>query len=262
MVENVPPIDLLILVAHKDEEFINTVIDHAIKSSINKFSNIYLVVPRDNLDRVKAKVHQDVNILSDEDLISEEFRKVIYQVAPENRRGWLNQQVIKMVFVRNSASSGVLVLDADTVLLGKSLWLDDRGRQVISLDFDQYLPYENHFRKFLDLIFRERVIHSYMSFVTHYQLMQPVVLREIFPSIDDLRIWIEIAKFEKEQSPASEYHTYGRYITQYHPESCILVRWGNANASNQKILDRQPILGQINFKGYESVSIHSYLQKL
>jgi hypothetical protein len=259
--QNIPPIELLILVAAKDEGSINTIIDHAIKSSINKISDIYLVVPRNNLARVKADTREGVKLLSDEDLVPESLRNTVRQVAPENRQGWLMQQIIKIVFVRSSTSAGVLVLDADTVLLNRSLWLDGNGRQSLSFDFDQYLPYENHFRRFCESMFGIQVIRSKMSFVTHYQLMQPRFLKEIFNRNEDILRWISLLNFEEEQSPASEFHTYGRYVTEFHGESCIMVRWGNRNVSKRKFSSEQSKGGNLTLKGYESVSIHSYLQK-
>jgi hypothetical protein len=216
-------------------------------------------------DRLDQSDHA-VIVREEETLLPPLVVDALYSYGGGRSTPWLLQQAIKLMMVLGSDQPAVLVLDADTVLLQPRTWVCGT-RQVLAVVHEFHEPYDQHFRfLFGDIDHGRRV-----SFVAHHQLMQPHLVREMMSEIDTdpieaLAIWIRSARRDC-ASPVSEYHTYGRWLWERHPECTALARWGNmpvprprlsrtvGNRSGPAALDAI----SRTFRGVGSVSSHRYL---
>jgi hypothetical protein len=173
--------------------------------------------------------------------------------------GWRVQQILKFCLAMQSASSATLVIDADTVLLHRKVWLANGGIQLLQFSEEYHQPYRNLLRSHFGIQPSLPV-----SFVTHHQLMQSEIVKEIFPAEGALVDWY-LASLEPGGGKMSEYETYGHYLTTKHPNRVAYGNWANLWSPNLAM-----VLASLNRTGqplpallgdYNTVSFHSHSQK-
>lgn len=133
------------------------------------------------------------------------------------RASWMRQQYIKSLIVHQSEMP-VLILDADTFLVKPLVWHSENHQLLLLNPADYHAPYTTHASKFLSL-----QIPS-LNFVVHTQLQDPKIVNQIYSSDFDsgwIR-WAETSRRFGEDSPASEFQTYGAYLTSCHREKASL----------------------------------------
>lgn len=175
------------------------------------------------------------------------------------RRHWVLCQVLGMYFARQSNQAGTLVVDADTFLVGERVWVDKFGRQSLSIATDYHQPYEDHCVS----LYGERRNHHGLTYISHYMLMQPVLLKEIYPSDDSFVAWI-LAGNSDEPSAVGDYHTYGWWLVDHLPEKVAITRWRNSLLSwdlPPKVDTGEAIrILQERFPGFHSVSSNRWME--
>ena len=145
-----------------------------------------------------------------------------------SRASWMRQQYLKSCAV-HSAKNPVLILDADTFII-KSLPWHSSGNQLLLINASDYhTPYTTHASKFLGIEMPA------LNFVNHVQLQSPSVIREIY-SLDFDSGWVRWAESSRnfgEDSPASEFQTYGGFVVSKYRNRIRLY------IPNHQILDGQ-----------------------
>lgn len=260
-----PTISALVVVAAKDFPTLGACLFGILQNSGNRISDITIVTP--NSDTKEAeKVVRDasrqvrVTVVDEETLISESNRLDL-QSAFDDRYGWVLQQILTVKSVVASESAGVLVVDADTILLQSRLLLDTEGYQILTPTFERNRSYY----EFLNQLGICKV-YPENTFVPHWMLMQPEIMREALlissqGSIDVLigQI-IELGDRGSLSSVCVEYELYAQYLISKYPQRVLLAKWGNTS-SNSTTAIQNYIGGSDSFyEGYGSVSIHSYLR--
>ena len=249
-----PPIEVVIASTRKDFASLNVAIEGLRKYSSNPIVGVKVVVPA--VDTEFAEMFTDDEIWSEEDFLPSSLRKAADRFSEIGRRGWAMQQLIGFYGAWSSKAAGVLVCDSDTVLLSPRTWLDDGGTQILSYSYEYHQPYEDHCER----IWGPRIRHHGLSYVTHYMLMQPDIVKRMFPSTADMAEWVNLGDLS-EQSAIADYHTYARWVVENLPNRARMARWRNlAMRSSRKTQDgylpiRAPVVGA----SYLSVSMHSYL---
>lgn len=246
-----PPIDVAIPCHFKDFDNLKLVLDGVHKSVLNPIREIILITPSKYSDILRFNF-PDCRVLTDDEVITEAQRIQIDAHFPHGRKSWVLQQVVKIMVALTSEASGTLILDADTILIQKRVWLDRNGRQVLCFGDDYYLPYKKHQRG----VFGGE--NHLMSFVTHFQLMKKDVLLEMFrPDGSGLIRWLSLAD-ANEGSSVSEYDTYGEWIVTHRPKEVIFAKWNNLPC---KIIPSEISYAQTvdRFGKFGSISNHSYL---
>ena len=147
-----------------------------------------------------------IEIVTDEDLL--ENPNIINCLKKfGSRASWMRQQYIKS-FIVHSSNNPVLILDADTFLMIPICW-HASGQQILLVNTaDYHTPYTIHASNFLG------VKMPALNFVSHVQLQFPSIVNEIYSS-DFNSGWIRWAESSRkfgEDSPASEFQTYGGYV--------------------------------------------------
>jgi hypothetical protein len=247
-----PVIDVAIPCHPKDYENLQLVIQGVRKSVSNPIGKIYLVTPRDYVIKLQDDF-PECHVLSDDEVLNSELLRAIQDSCVGSRRSWILQQVIKFRIAMLSTEIATLVLDADTILIARRLWVDSRGRQVLCIGEDFYLPYKNHQRR----VFGGE--NYLLAFVTHFQLMTKVTLSEIFsPNGHGLVDWIKLGDPDS-GSAISEYDTYGEWLASNRPERVVFAKWNNSPKKIDPKVLRYEDLTYVYGK-FGSISNHSYLE--
>jgi hypothetical protein len=265
---DLPEIELAIPSTLKDLPYLKLVIQSAIKNSYNPIRLVRVIVPSSELEQFRLALGGGVEGASlqviDEERLLGNLWEICNKVAPLSRRGWLIQQVLKYLCVLTSESAGVLIMDSDTVLTTPRIWLDEGGTQLLMISYEYHLPYQLHFLKFKLVLNKSSGAPKSprVSYVTHHQIMQPELLREMLGGDLNweagLRSWIGTIDFQT-QSPACEYHCYGTYLALTRTDRYKLARWGNIAIQRSQFPGLSLNSSMGTFRNVCSISVHAYL---
>jgi hypothetical protein len=133
---------------------------------------------------------------------------------PKSRVGWIYQQLLKLYahIVIPGISSNVLILDADTLFLNQTRFMDDLGAVLLNVGSEYHPPYFAHMSKLLPYLKR---VHPGYSGVTHHMLFQKSIIEDFMAQIEQFHgcpTWKAICKMidhrELRGSSFSEYEMY------------------------------------------------------
>lgn len=257
--ENLPSIDAVLAVATKDLRSASLAISACLKNSSNPVRRVLVIVNDSDIQIAESLLSDEkVKVTSEGDFLPDELLTLIEENHPVDRKGWVTQQVIGIFAALNSDAAGVLVLDADTVFLRPITFLNDHGIQLLQFSHEYVTQYEDHATR----VWGKRIRHMKLSYVTHYQLMQPEIIRAMFPSVEHLKKWVWLGDMSL-KSPIADYHSYGRYLADHFPARLMLGRWGNKSVRWVKSFGQDPTqltssLRKLYPDSY-SVSFHTYL---
>jgi hypothetical protein len=246
-----PTIDVVIPCHKKDFDNLPLVIEGLRKNVKNPIGKLVLITP-DFLANELQSMFPECEVESDESVLGAELMHLIANLVPNERNGWISQQVIKFRKALFTNEVATLIVDADTILLKPRTWLTSDGIQALCIAYEYHIPYKNQQRRFLG------GENHLLSFVTHYQLMKRDNVREIMgESGERLLDWIVSSDFS-ELSPASEFDTYGEWLVLNKPFQISFSKWNNIPA----ILNPEKIsYFEVSQKycQYHSISNHSWL---
>ena len=239
---------ILIPCTAKDFAILPSVIKAARINVRNPITEIVVVTPDKGLELGDVG---DIRVLHDDIfLATPEVRKIINEL--DLNSGWLNQQLIKILFCLQENAKNVLILDADTVLTKPKYFICEKV-QVLSFAYEYHAPYMRHLSGFCP------EIHDFgLTFVTHHQLWQKDIVHEIWDN-NKLGDWLSTIN-RQELSPISEYHTYGLYTYNFHSDRVMISRFGNEQYSRKELEKKNLEINEVIelFPNSCSVSLHSY----
>lgn len=258
--DELPEIEILIPCTSKDFEMLSFSISSVVTNSNNPISKVTLVTPTKDFQEAKSGF-PELEILSDEEVLSSSLISEVKKTVPDDRWGWTIQQLIKVAFARASKSKGVLIWDSDTILTLPTTWLTSSGKQLMMFSHEYHLPYVKNTEDF----WGEQGASVGMSFVTHHQLMKPTILIEMFPD-DEISIaqWIKSCDWES-GSAFSEYHSYGTWLSNTYPDDFSMGVWGNQSDFRGNFFNGSTNQDSISFwvskkhRGARSISLHDYM---
>ena len=255
---NLPAINLLVPSTAKDFWKVNFVLQGARQASRNPIDEVTIVVPQRDLEEAHS-YSWEAGVVAEENFLDPSVLSATDRYSEIGRRGWVIQQAIKLYGSLRSTAAGVLVIDSDTILLGRRTWLTKRGTKILSFSHEYHAPYETHAAK----VWGARKRHYDLSYVTHHMLMQPELVRQMFPRIESLVNWLDLGELS-EHSAVCEYHSYGRWVADNVPHRYRIARWKNESVligegeySSPEIL--LSALRELH-PSLLSVSSHSYLE--
>lgn len=255
--KDLPDIELVIPCHPKDFRLLSAAIEMAQMFSKNPITSVTLITPAKFANQLQSQL-ANVKVLTDEAVLGSDFIDELRTYLPSERYGWSIQQILKVKFSYTSNYPGVLIIDSDTLLCSPVTWLTKSGIQRLSFSNEFHAPYAINTEKNWGLAGRS----TGMSFVTHFQLFQPEILKSMFPNFEiDLINWMSVTNWN-EASAFSEYHSYGTWLLNNAPERVKLASWGNrVNFKNPN--DIPKVISAIRdselSKKAGSVSFHSYL---
>ena len=246
-------IEVLVPCAGKDLELLPTVLDSLHQNVSNPILRTRVVVP-DSLKMAARKVLPSaVEIEAEESFLNGVGRASLLAISRKwagiHKEGWFVQQALKFLGVLNSESEAVLVLDADTVITASRNFVTEEGVQLLVPSYEYHRPYERHFGEYTGIQVRDKMG---LSFVSHHQLMQREILQMLFRAEEDVLSWLSQGRPGPIRSLASEYHTYGRFLSSHAPEKCVLGSFKNLPISRARVSELSSIHAN-------SISLHTYL---
>lgn len=255
--QDLPDIELVIPCHPKDFKLLNAAIEMAQKFSNNPITSVTLITPEKFANQLQSQF-ANVKVLTDEAVLGVDFINKLGKYLPVDRYGWSIQQILKVKYSYTSKHPGVLIIDSDTLLCSPVTWLTNSGIQRLSFSNEFHAPYALNTEKHWGPPGRS----TGMSFVTHFQLFQPEILKSMFPNFEtDLIHWMSVTNWN-EASAFSEYHSYGTWLLNNAPERVRLASWGNrVNFKKPKDITKSisAIRDSKLSKKAGSVSFHSYL---
>jgi hypothetical protein len=219
-----PPIEILFVSTRKDFEVLPFAVNYAKEAtSQHELLGVSIVVPESDVALCQSIfIDTNVNIISENQYISDDEFKSISQRFSK-RSGWVIQQILKVRFVQNSMSAGVLIVDSDTLLLRPRFWFDLDFSQSLMPTWEYHMPYYVFLNKVGISSKRPRY-----TFVSHHMLMQPEILRKAlvaanWESSSNLIAALLKDSNENENSPfCIEYELYAQYLMRFHNEKVKL----------------------------------------
>jgi hypothetical protein len=260
-----PSIELLLIVAMKDFVTLPVAISKAVKNSLNPISVIRIVTPHDAIvecEKVIKNLEVSIPIcIDDEDEVFSLVRRLEMKELFGRKYGWGLQQFLTVESVLKSSSSGVLALNADTMILRPQVWLDSNFVQILFQSSELHLPYY----RVLKSVFPNLEVQK-LSHVTHHMLFQPDLLREIFRmngigNTGDLFQRLKIVFERDQESPfCIEFEPYAQGMRACFPDKIEVRRFSNIAVSLDTI--RAGVLSVVNSfeeeSRYNSISLHSW----
>lgn len=259
-----PSIEILFVTAGKDIEMLTYSIPAA-RSSVyttNLDLPVIVLVPKSEIDRTTTITSRFENVqVYSEDIYIESDLKMKLKNRFGGRYGWALQQILKVSYVLGSSKSGILIVDSDTVLIDKKVWLNSSEEQIL-MPTDEY---NFSYYEFLNSVKLADLKPKY-TFVSHHMLMQPKYLREAYSyagwhSLENLVSDLCDYRFVNSNSPfCIEYEAYAQYMFRFHPERIVLTKWANIGISRELDLELQiPSEMKKCRQRFNSLSFHTYL---
>jgi hypothetical protein len=260
--DNLPVIELLLVTKTKDIELLELVISNALSNSRNPISQIKIVVPEDDVIKIQQlnwsfRDKHRIIIVNEDDVIPEQIRIKLKREFGE-LYGWVLAQYLKIWTVATSQSEGVLVLDADTLLLSPRIFLDRSGTQILTPSVEFHHPYyaflantNPFFGKMSD------------SFISHHMLMQPAIAKKALSvwqnSIEILTKFVFEFYDRNEKNPfCLEFEVYAQFLVTYHKDKFVFAKWSNLSVQREKIINDKSKIKKYA-KKFNSISLHSWL---
>jgi hypothetical protein len=253
-----PAVEILFVCAGKDLELLPLAVEAALNSTKqHELYGVTIVVPERDLihaQNLTAQMSHQVTILSETEKIPQHIDRRIREVF-HGRAGWVIQQILKVLYVSDSAAPGVMVCDSDTILTLNRTWFDNTGKQILTPSWERTESYY----KFLS----DRGLGSERpeyTFVSHHMLMQPKFMLEARHHVgwSSLKNLVDnlIDDYDgSNPSPfAIDFELYAQYMMQFRPEYVRLVKWSNLSLPRNKQAEFHE-----RSKKFASVSLHDYL---
>jgi hypothetical protein len=259
---DLPPIELLTVVAGKDLNLLPFSLVSAVQKTLNPITCINIIIPakdREHCEKVLSKIDLDcvIKIITEDIVIDEETRKKL-KIRFKDRYGWVLQQLLAVKFIVSSQSRGVLLLNADTILIREAAWLQEDNSQKLLVALEFHEPYYKLLHKLIGSKPIPKTTH-----VTHHMLFQPAYLREIFQqfsiiNIETLASWFITNADPKEESPlCTEFELYAQGMLKLHPDKIYLRKFSNISVERSELTTLDGLNKE--YANYNSVSMHSYL---
>lgn len=228
------------------------------KKNIIGYRNIYIIT-----SAVTMQCGSNDIIIIDENIFPfcKETVKNILPTHMEWRVGWYLQQLLKLYapFIINGILDNILVIDADTVFLRPTTFIDTDNRLLYNYGDENFRVYFEHIDK---LSIGVSKLYPDKSGICHHMMFNREIIAEIITKIETkfndkfYNVFLQLVDFKTTdvvaaQSGASEYELYFNYIFKYKPDAVRLrkLKWANVSSFNPAFKDT-----------YDYVSCHHYMR--
>jgi hypothetical protein len=264
LVASKPNIELLCVAAPKDFETLFCSVESAIKFSGNVIDKVTVITTGNGLNEclgIFRKLDHKVNVIDEDTLLSSVDRERILKKF-EGRYGWVLQQILAVQYISTSKSSGVLLLNSDTILLRSMDFLDENKNQILMVSTEFHPPYYKLLNKLIG-----SSVNPKWTFITHHMLFQPWILREIIRvfkinNVSNLINWLITHVEPGDESPLCvEFELYAQGMLQLYPEFVKLRKFSNISLPRTSMTIEEDQKKHTNLKvsKFNSCSYHDYI---
>ena len=264
--DSLPQIEILSVAAGKDLEFLGFALKNAIKYSKNEVVKISIICPKNDLklcqELISSENFQCEVVIVDEEKEIDESIRIQLKQRFNSRYGWVLQQLLAVNFVMNSNAKGILLLNADTVMLREVQWLDFESNQILMASVEYHEPYY----AFLHKTLRFAPDPKY-TFITHHMLFQPPIYKSILEKKDITSIELLARLLIEESDPNEdspfciEFEPYAQGMLEYFLGYVRLRKFSNLSIlrTKENISNIHRVIDNDLRWDYNSVSFHDYL---
>ncbi len=161
-----------------------------------------------------------------------------FTLGAQKRVGWYYQQLLKFYApcVIPDLSESFLIVDADTVFLNPTKFINSKGFALYNTSGEYHIPYFEHAKRFLPSF--RKVFEEY-SGVCHHMLLQKAVLLDLFNEVEtfhQIPFWQAFYSLVDKKdldggAGASEYEIYFNFIFSHGYKVKIRkLKWTNINS--------------------------------
>lgn len=258
------PIDVVIPSIEKDLPTLDLCID-GIKKNCVGIRDIY-VVSKNKLTEKAIWIREDLYPFNKELVASAVFtnidqREKYYTKNPNNRIGWIYQQLLKLYapFVIPGISSNVLIVDSDTIFLNTTSFLNAACEPLFNPGSEYHEPYFEHASKLIPGFKRVMAV----SGISHHMLFQRPVLESLFDRVEKhhrVEFWKAYCQcgcgenlVAGKGSPCAEYEIYFNYILATTNQAHVReLKWENVRSLKN--------IDQYKMNDYHYISAHTYMR--
>lgn len=245
----------------KDFEILPEVVLKA-RESVSQFAevDILIAVPTADLEQAQSLLLKtNINVVDEQSLLNKSL--LIEKFSATKRPEWVYQQFLKIAAIEKARTPYVIVIDADTLLLRRRVWVDKRGRHILTPTLEFELEYEEMANS-LNLKLKSG---DEMSFVPHHMFYSKEYFFRMweFLGVSSLLDFIDllVEKSNKAAKPFSvDYELYGRYMFLHCPDQINILRWANLPLprSFYSRFEKSKLSKFLLSRIFNSVSFHSW----
>jgi hypothetical protein len=279
-----PTIDVLIPFHPKDIGLLSHCLLNVLQNSINPIGTVRIVttakgvkLAEEELKTLKSKLslrNFQLEVIDERVFLPAEILETCNSFGEGS--GWLIQQSIKLWNAVVNQRVPTVVLDSDTLIVQRILWLDIDEKSLVFANF-----HENNVSDFFAQIFPNIIrTKNDFGYVSHFVLMKPHIVLKLLLQIEkSARYQIHRSQKKKEMNVIearyanvismllnecmfnfSEYDVYAKAALKFEPDKTLISKWSNLSLDvNEKIdnatLERLLIEMKPN---YLSLSIHTF----
>lgn len=254
------PIDAVIVCHEKDKKTLTYCIE-GIEENCSKVRRVIVISSKPLTDKAEW-FNENSFPFTKKDIalaIARGNRKEAAEFSRRKERGpgWYFQQLLKLYasFIIPGISSNILVIDADTIFMNPTEFLNESGGGLFCVSAEQ--PQERYLKHAKRLVPGYKRIYSEYYSVCHHMLFQKAILTDLFHTVEkfhETSFWKAFClcvDFEGEKG-ASEYEIYYNYALRHTDQVQIRgLKWANSAHVEEKNLFKKA--------GYHFVAFHSYM---
>jgi Family of unknown function (DUF6492) len=169
------------------------------------------------------------------------------------QKGWLKQQLIKLLAFEFIDASNILVHDADTIMLRPVSYFENEMPIYYLAD-----EYTKKYYSFIEKFFG-KITRAPRSFVAHSMLLQRHIRADLDEKMRELHgknfidSMLDMINFENYHA-FSEYEIYGNFLNHFHKGEFKTRYW--YNVKNKKFPNNEIQKIKSHYKRFNSVSMH------
>lgn len=241
------PIDIIIPVIEKDLDTLELTLESVRGNILQPISDIYLVAPESKKLRKVAHEKNCKFIL--EDTVLPSFS------SSKKRKGWINQQYLKLNADIVGTNEHFLIIDADTILIRPQVFVNER-KAVLNILHDYWFCR----KQMVKIALGFKKFHN-ADFTSHHMLMSKTKLKALKKHIQKLhgKSWQDaLDSLDFPEGSFSEYELYGNFVAQRFPNEIELVLGSNSLFPRNGLANIGYAKEYLSCK-YKSLTMHSFL---
>lgn len=255
------PIDVVIACHDKDKETLDYCIE-GIKENCIRVRRVIVISSKPLTDKAEWFNESSVPFNKKDVALAiargDKKEAAKFSRAKSRGPGWYFQQLLKLYapFVIPDISSNVLVIDADTIFMNSTQFLNELRGGLFCVSSES--PQEKYLKHAKRLVPGYKRIYPEYYSVCHHMLLQRAILKDLFRTVEKyhgISFWKAFClcvDFEGEKG-ASEYEIYYNYALRHTDQVQIRgLRWTNSAHLDEKDLFKK--------EGYHFVAFHTYMR--
>lgn len=255
-IESDMKIDLFMPTLEKDAKVLDICLENAKIYIKHPIGNIYIVAPRNAKNVKKIADKHGCKFVDEDSILPIRKNEIRYVHNGEDRSGWIFKMLLNLSADKACKEKNILILDADTVFIRPTIFIY-KNKPIYNESTLFHKPYFDTNQRIFELKHP-----SSLSYITHYQLFQSDILKQLRIDIEKYnnKPWYEaiIDNLDtNEGSTFADYEIYADYYIHRLNKPAIVNYWvvkdSGINGYDEFLLIKNKLS-----KKYGAVALHNY----